>query len=194
MTSRPIRLAGLLLGALLASACGSQAPASAAPSLTTETTSADPAPAAGTAFASTRYGYRIRYPDGWTVDETPGSGGVHPDEPGVDTFRDRTGHILSVVGEPASAALDWTCAIVLHLEGSEHRLTPDTTEQLRVAGQPATLFEHHLEIKPYVVHYLTVQVLTTRRGLTLSLESTTGDDGGDRQVFDDLLATLELGA
>jgi len=33
---------------------------------------------------------------------------------------------------------------------------------------------------------------TTRRGLTLSLESTTSDDHGDRQMLDDLLASVQL--
>jgi hypothetical protein len=145
-----------------------------------------------TTFTSTRYGYRLAYPNGWAVSETPGSGGVHPDEPGVDTFRDRAGHILSIVGEPVVSSPAWTCAIVLHLEGSEHQLTPDATEPLTVAGQPATLREHHLEIEPYLIHYLTVQLAAAGRGLTLSLESTTNDDAADRAILDRVLGTLEL--
>ena len=55
---------------------------------------------AGTPFTSSRYGYALLVPDGWTVTETPGTGGLHPDEPGVDTFHGPDGRILSVVGEP----------------------------------------------------------------------------------------------
>lgn len=145
----------------------------------------------GTVFESQRYGYRLVYPPGWTATETPGRGGVHPDEPGVDTFRDPGGHILSVVREPAPALTGWTCAIALHVQG-EHQLSLETSEDITVAGVPARLLRYHLVIKPYVIHYLTVELVHDGAGLTLSLESTTGDDDQDRAVLDSLLAQLTL--
>jgi hypothetical protein len=188
---------GALAAAFLAAACASTpgSPTAASPTASGDgIPTASPERPAGTAFASTRYGYRLRYPEGWRLSETPGSGGVHPDEPGVDTFRDRDGHTLSIVGEPVTSGAAWTCAIVRHLEGDEHQLTPDAVEQLTVAGREATLREHHLEIKPYVIHYLTVQLDDDGRGLTLSLESTTHDDAADRAILDGLLGSLELDA
>lgn len=166
-------------GAATASPASASPPASALPS------------AAGTVFESQRYGYRLVYPPGWSATETPGSGGVHPDEPGVDTFRDPGGHILSVVREPAPSLTGWTCAIALHLQG-EHQLSLEASEDIVVAGVPARLLTYHLIIKPYVIHYLTVELVHQGAGLTLSLESTTGDDGGDRAILDSLLAQLAL--
>jgi hypothetical protein len=187
---------GALVAAFLSVACAatsvSPAPARPTPSAATSSPSAGDAGSQGTEFASTRYGYRLRHPEGWRVSETPGSGGVHPDEPGVDTFRDRLGHTLSIVGEPVVSGGAWTCAIVRHLEGDEHQLTPDAVEPLTVAGRQATLREHHLEIKPYVIHYLTVQLEAAGRGLTLSLESPTNDDVADRAILDRVLGTLGL--
>ena len=120
-----------------------------------------------------------------------GTGGIHPGEPGVDTYRDRKGHILSVVGEPVESAASWTCAIVRHLEDGEHQLEADAVEEVVVAGRHATLREHHLVIKPYVIHYLTVQLEVEGRGLTLSLESTTTDDQ-QIGILDTILASLEV--
>lgn len=148
-------------------------------------------PVAVTSFVSKRYGYRLVYPTDWTATETPGTGGLHPDEPGVDTFKDPIGHILSVVGEPATALSGWTCAIDRHLE-NDHGLAVESVENLTVAGVPARLSAFHLVIKPYVIHYLTVELVHDGRGLTLSLESTTKRDGEDRAMLDSLLASFEL--
>lgn len=148
-------------------------------------------PGAGTRFESNRYGYRLTYPPGWKATETFGTGGVHPDEPGVDTFRDTAGHILSVVSEPAPALAGWTCAIARHLE-HDHGVRVEASEDLTVGGRPARLFEHHLEISPYVIHYLTVELVDQDRGLTFSMESTTKRDDEDRRTLDALMATIEL--
>jgi hypothetical protein len=85
--------AALLLVALAVAGCGSSvAPAGSAtaPSAVDARRSPKPSPSS-TPFASSRYGYRLDLPTGWRVTETPGSGGVHPDEPVVDTFRDGVG-------------------------------------------------------------------------------------------------------
>ena len=146
-----------------------------------------------TVFASDRYGYRLVVPPGWTINEAPGSGGLHPDEPGVDTFRDREGHILSVVGEPADQLDGWTSAIDGHLRGAEHRLAVESDEALTIAGVPASLREYHLQIPPsYLIHYLDAALVSDGLGRVLSLESTTRDDPGDRAVLDRFLSTLEL--
>ena len=134
-------------------------------------------------FASERHGYRLTVPPGWTVTETPGNGGLHPDEPGVDTFRDRWGHILSVTRDPAPSLAKWTCPIARHLEG-DHGLAVESTEDAVVAGLPARLLEYHLHFDPYVTHYLTTELVDGGRGMTLSLESTTGRDDEDRQILD----------
>jgi len=145
-----------------------------------------------TPYTSERHGYSLVVPAGWTVKEVAGSGGLHPDEPGVDTFRDRFGHALSVVEEPATALDGWTSAIGRHLEG-EHALTADSTAVRQAAGVPVRITEYHLQIPPsYVIHYLDADLVQAGRGLTLSLESTTRDDPGDRAILDRFLDSLRL--
>jgi hypothetical protein len=145
-----------------------------------------------TPFASDSHGYRLTIPLGWTVNVADGEGGLHPDEPGVDTFRDRFGHTLSIVAEPAPALDGWTSLIGRHL-ATEHALEPEATDRLRAAGRPVRLTELHLPIPPsYVVHYLNADLVDRGRGLTLSLESTTRDDEGDRRILNAFLASLEI--
>jgi hypothetical protein len=149
---------------------------------------------AGTPFESTRYRYGLVLPDGWTVVETPGTGGVHPDEPGVDTFRDGQGHILSVVAETlvAGAALGtWTCAIGRHLSG-EHQAPIESTDAITVAGQASRLTRYHVHFDPYVIHYLNVELVNADLGLTLSMESSTGDDVADEALLRSLLEHLSV--
>jgi hypothetical protein len=152
---------------------------------------ASPLPS-GKVLASTRYHYQLVYPEDWEGVEVLGTGGVHPDEPGVDTYHGKHGYILSVVGQDGVPALaGWTCSIDRHLE-VDHKLTPDLNETLTVAGVPAQLTGFHLVIAPYVIHYLNVKIVRDGEGLTLSLESTNKDDAMDRVVLDGLLAGLEL--
>jgi hypothetical protein len=145
-----------------------------------------------TSFVSERYRYSLVVPPGWTINEVAGSGGLHPDEPGVDTFRDREGHILSVVGEPATSLAGWTSSISQHLR-QDHALQVDSKENLTVAGVPARITEYHLPIPPsYLIHYLDTDLVRDGVGLVLSLESTTRDDPGDRAVLDRFLKSVDL--
>jgi len=149
---------------------------------------------APTPFTSERYGYSLVVPPGWTVRETPGTGGLHPDEPGVDTFRDRFGHILSVVGAPATSLDGWTSAIDQHLE-HDHGLAVESEDRVPAAGTTARISQYHLPVPPsYVIHYLDADLVAGGRGLTLSLESTTRDDAADRAVIDAFLASLAFPA
>ena len=96
----PVRPALAALLTLAVAACATATP-SAAPATFPSSPSPSPSPAlsatagpsaaSGAEFASERHGYRLTVPPGWTVTETPGNGGLHPDEPGVDTFRDTVG-------------------------------------------------------------------------------------------------------
>lgn len=184
-------LAGVV-GACSAGAGQAEAVASPAPTEGRPTAAASasvgsvPTPSTS-AFVSERYGYRLEVPAGWRSSETPGTGGTHPGEPGVDTFNDGAGHILSIVGEPALALTGWTCAIGRHLQG-EHELAVENVEDILVAGSPARVSDYHLTISPYVIHYLTVEVVRNGQGLTLSMESTTGRDDEDRSLLDRILA------
>ena len=72
--------------------------------------------------------------------------------------------------------------------------SPPSCPSIEVAGEPARLSSYHLEIRPYVIHYLVVEVASGGRGLTLSLESTTKDDAGDRAVLDEVLASFAFAA
>ena len=57
---------------------------------------------------------------------------------------------------------------------------------------PAKLLQYHLKFDPYVVHYLTTELVDGGRGMTLSLESTTKRDDEDRQILDEILSSVEL--
>lgn len=79
---------------------GDSSPPSLPPSAGVSTASSDQPQATarriqGT-FASARYGYDWTLPEGWSVIETPGTGGVHPGEPGLDTFTDGRGTTMTV--------------------------------------------------------------------------------------------------
>jgi hypothetical protein len=199
---RPAIAGWVLMLSLLVGGCGSAGPVSTpshpAASATAAVTltvpplaTASPAPSESVAV-SQRYGYSLRYPAAWAFTQPPGSGGVHPDEPGVDTYRELAGRVLSVVGQSNVPALaGWTCSIDRHLQ-VDHELAVESTEDLTVAGGPARLTSYHLVISPYVIHYLTVELVRSGRGLALSLESTSGQDADDRAVMDHLLAGLEF--
>ncbi|HEY6570773.1 MAG TPA: hypothetical protein VIZ22_10800, partial [Candidatus Limnocylindrales bacterium] len=163
-------ISAIALSLALAACAGGTAPAPSmagvptAPPATASATRIPSAPAVATdgsqatrvdtPFESARYHYRLVVPAGWTINEVPGSGGLHPDEPGVDTFRDREGHILSIVGEPATDLVGWTSPVDLHLR-QEHALKVEAHEALTVDGVPATLKAYHLPIPPsYLIHYL----------------------------------------
>ena len=200
-----VGLTGAIAAAFVGSCAGSAGPSSvSAPLVSVAPSMPSPssidlstsAPTAGSSvgqgsFISSRYGYRLLAPDDWTATETPGTGGTHPDEPGVDTFRDREGHILSIVGEQAASLTTWTCAINKHLVGDEHRLRVENSAPIDVGGVPGRISEYHLEIRPYVIHYLTVETVRDGLGLTLSLESTTKRDVEDRQILDDLIRDFQ---
>jgi hypothetical protein len=198
-TGVPRRVAVIGLAAVIAlGGCGTTASPSAtpAPASPTPTSPISGSPAATPSqpnvVVSTRYGYRLRYPDGWTAAESPGSGGVHPDEPGVDTYRDTQGRTLSVVAEPVAVELNqWTCSIGRHLT-TDHGLKAEGVETLTVAGEQARLTRYHLEIKPYLIHYVDVELVHNGRGLALSLESTTKDDEADLLLLRSLLRDLTL--
>ena len=114
--------------------------------------------------------------------------------PGVDTFRDRFGHILSVVGEPVTDPGGWTPAIDRHLRG-EHRLEVEATELLTVAGAAATLTGYHLPIPPsYLIHYL--DAAFAGDGLGLVLLARVDDPATTRatgRCLDGFLESLEFG-
>ena len=163
---------------------------------TLSTAQADPTPVAvsGTPFVSSRYGYGLTIPDGWTLTEVPGTGGLHPDEPGVDTYQGTNGRILSVVGEtlaPGGNLGSWSCAIGQHLT-RDHQTPVESTELLMVAGKTARLTRYHLHIDPYVIHYLNVEIVDGGEGLTLSMESTAHDDAADEVVIRSILDGLTL--
>ncbi len=191
---RPAALVAVAAVLSIAAGCASGDPSgakpdgSAAPSAVGASTVVVVPSPSSTAFHSDRHGYSVTMPGRWSTNEPPGAGGVHPDEPGVDTFRNG-GHVFYVTAETTTGQPSaWTCAIVQHLEGPDHGLTARTTGPLTVDGVPGRLSEFELLIKPYRIHYLEAEVVRAGRGYALSLESTTGDDAGDRAVLDGLIA------
>ena len=148
------------------------------------------APPSPTAFHSDRYGYRLAVPAGWKATENPGTGGVHPGDPGVDVFTDGRGNTLYIIAEPVPAGTSsdaWTSGVAGHLE-VDHGLTPDGSTDVVVGGLPGRLIDYHLRFDPYVTHELVTQVVRDERGYAITLEALGGRDADDQALLETLLA------
>lgn len=152
------------------------------------------APGTPTAFRSTRYGYGLAVPAGFTATEAPGAGGLHPAEPGVDTFDDGHGTRLYVIRFTVPAGMrltDWVCPVSTHF-ATEHRLAAELSEGLTIGGQAARLSMYHLRIPPYVTLYLEAEVVKGTSGYAFGLESTRTMDAEDRTLFDEVLRSVSF--
>ena len=187
---RPVAL-GLAAGLLSACQAGATAPASAVPThssrgsvpgdaTSTPSTatfaalpSAAPERIEGT-FTSARYGYTWALPGGWTVTETPGAGGVHPGEPGLDTFTDGRGTTVTVgvtAVAPTQQLSSWICPVVVHLEDF-HGEPREAVASMTLGGVPATISTFHFTAPPYRVLELEVQAIRGAQGFFLSWTDT----------------------
>lgn len=152
------------------------------------------APGTPTAFHSLRQGYGLAVPAGFSATETPGAGGLHPAEPGVDTFDDGHGTRLYVIGFAVPAGMrlaDWVCPVSTHL-ATEHGLAAELSAGLTIGGQPARISMYHLRIPPYVTLYLEAEVVKGTAGFAFGLESTTTQDAAERALFDEVLRSVSL--
>ena len=125
-------------------------------------------------FISGRYGYRWTLPAGWTVTETPGTGGVHPGEPGLDTFTDGRGTTVTVgvtTVAPTQQLASWICPVVAHLEDF-HDEPREAVASMTLGGVPATISTFHFVAPPYRVLELEVQVIRGTKGFFLSWTDT----------------------
>jgi hypothetical protein len=125
-------------------------------------------------FTSGRYGYRWALPGGWTVTETPGSGGVHPGEPGLDTFTDGRGTTVTVgviTVAPTQQLTSWICPVVAHLEDF-HDEPREAVASMTLGGVPATISTFHFVAPPYRVLELEVQAIRGTKGFFLSWTDT----------------------
>ncbi|HTS14756.1 MAG TPA: hypothetical protein VMH24_03755 [Candidatus Sulfotelmatobacter sp.] len=144
-------------------------------------------------FMSARYGYGWTLPAGWRVTEVPGSGGVHPGEPGLDTFTDGRGTTVTVgvvVVAPTQQLASWICPVVAHLEGF-HGEPREAVASLTVGGVPATISTFHFVAPPYRVLELEVQAIRGTQGFFLSWTDTlvpTVPDADQMARFRQLLA------
>ncbi|HXX61170.1 MAG TPA: hypothetical protein VEI48_07770 [Candidatus Sulfotelmatobacter sp.] len=205
-----VRRLVVLSVAALAAACQSNASAvSPAPSVAVPSADASDVPSATTTaslarpaatpeaidgtFTSERYRYGWQLPAGWTVTETPGSGGVHPGEPGLDTFTDRRGTTITV-GVVAVAATQqlasWICPVVAHLEDL-HGEPREAVASISLGGVPATISTFHFVAPPYRVLELEVQAIHGTQGFFLSWTDTlspTVPDPDQMARFEALLA------
>ena len=181
-----------MLAAVLVAACqgaataGTPAPTAAAPSADVSdapsaaaTTTAPAGPAAtperidGT-FTSSRHGYTWVLPAGWSVTETPGSGGVHPGEPGLDTFSNGRGTTITVgvvTVAPTQQLSSWICPVVAHLEDF-HGEPREAVASVALGGVPATISTFHFVAPPYRVLELEVQAIRGAQGYFLSWTDT----------------------
>ena len=143
-------------------------------------------------FTSARHGYAWTLPAGWSVTETPGSGGVHPGEPGLDTFTDGRGTTVTVgvtAVAPTQQLALWVCPVVAHLE-SVHGEPREAVANLTLGGVPATISTFHFVAPPYRVLELEVEAIRGAQGYFLSWTDTlvpTVPDPAQMTRFEQLL-------
>jgi len=130
----------------------SDAPSAAATTATGAGPAASPERIEGT-FTSGRHGYSWTLPAGWSVTETPGTGGVHPGEPGLDTFTDGRGTTITVgvvVVAATQQLSSWVCPVIAHLEDF-HGEPREAVAPLQLGGVPATISTFHFVAPPFRV-------------------------------------------
>ncbi len=178
--------------AAVPSADVSDTPSAAATTATPAGPAATPERIDGT-FTSSRHGYTWVLPAGWSVTETPGTGGVHPGEPGLDTFSDGKGTTITVgvVAVAANQQLSsWICPVVAHLEDF-HVEPREAVASTTLGGLPATISTFHFVAPPYRVLELEVQALRGTQGFFLSWTDTltpTVPDPDQMTRFEQLMA------
>ncbi len=144
-------------------------------------------------FTSGRHGYSWTLPTGWSVTETPGSGGVHPGEPGLDTFTDGRGTTVTIgvtAVAPTQQLASWICPVVAHLEDF-HGEPREAVASMTLGGVPATISTFHFTAPPYRVLELEVQAIRGTQGFFLSWTDTLTpvvSDDTQRASFLQLLA------
>ncbi len=151
----------------------SDAPSAAATTATAVGPTATPESIEGS-FTSSRYSYAWALPAGWTVTETPGTGGVHPGEPGLDTFTDGRGTTVTVgvtTVAPTQQLASWICPVVAHLEAF-HGEPREAVASIALGGVPATISTFHFVAPPYRVLELEVQAIRGTKGFFLSWTDT----------------------
>jgi hypothetical protein len=150
-------------------------------------------------FTSARYGYAWTLPAGWGVTETPGSGGVHPGEPGLDSFTDGRGTTVTVgvtAVAPSQQLASWICPVVAHLEGV-HGEPREAVAALTLGGVPATISTFHFVAPPYRVLELEVEAIRGTKGYFLSWTDTlvpTAPDPDQLARFEQLLTGFSFAA
>jgi hypothetical protein len=163
-------------------AAGISSPPLVAPSAAGPPASADQSQATAQAtaraiqgtFMSSRYGYDWILPGGWSVTETPGTGGVHPGEPGLDTFTDGRGTTVTVgvtTVAPTQLLTSWICPVVAHLEDF-HGEPREAVASMSLGAVPATISTFHFTAPPYRVLELEVQAIRGTQGFFLSWTDT----------------------
>jgi hypothetical protein len=144
-------------------------PPSMAPSDASPT--AEPTPIVPTgwiAFTSPRFGYTIAVPDGWQIEEIAGAGGLHPDEPGTDTFSgaDSQMSVSLDLGATGQDIETYRSPVVEHYEGPEpdgHGLEPEVVEPIEMSGVDGRFRRYRLEISPYEQVILDASVIVDGR-------------------------------
>jgi len=161
------------------------------PALSVSPAAAGEEPIQGT-FTSTRYRYSFTLPAGWSVTEVPGSGGVHPGEPGLDTFTDGRGTTVTVgvvAVAPTQQLGAWIGPVIAHLE-QVHGEPREAVAQLTLGGLPASISTFHFVAPPYRVLELEVEAIRGSQGYYLSWTDTispTVPDADQRSRFIGLL-------
>ncbi len=153
-------------------------------------------PSGWTEFVSPRYGYAVGVPAGWQIEAVAGTGGLHPGEPGTDTFTG-DGRQLSVVVipiPPGTDPSDWRSPVTEHYEGPEpdgHGLTAEIDQPITIDGAEGSLRRYRLEIPPYEQLILDAEAVIGRQAYLITYLGFDGLDDEYESEFEAILATFD---
>ena len=195
--------ASVILGALVVlSGCAGAAretSSSVEPTRAASPTSMPPAvlPTGWTEFESPRYGYVIGVPEGWRIEAVAGTGGLHPGEPGTDTFSgdNRQLSVTAIPIPPGTDPSDWRSPITEHYEGPEpdgHGLVAEIDEPVTIDGTEGSLRRYRLEIPPYEQLILDAKVIVDGQAYLITYLGFDGLDEEYESEFSSILETFEV--
>lgn len=148
-------------------------------------------------FVSPRFGYSVGIPSGWLIEEVAGTGGLHPGEPGTDTFTGDNRQ-LTVLRMPVPAGSDitsWRSPIVEHYEGPEpdgHGAVAEEDRSIAIDGHDARYRVYRTATPPYEQVILDAEAIVDGEAYVVTYLGLARQDRAYREEFSMILDTIDL--